>query len=104
MSTNEGKLRIKLGDVRFKRDFGAVGTPLSTYGATKEQIDEVLEKAKEDFPFKIYKDNDGFGTNPKHTFSFYKKNPKNPNESFPLEDLLDVEREIAIWFKKWFGE
>ena len=69
----------------------------------KAQAIEILEDAKADFPFKIYKDNDGFGENPKPVFSFYIKNPVDPDKSFPLEDLLDVESEIALWYQKWFG-
>jgi hypothetical protein len=36
--------------------------------------------------------------------SFYEKNPMDPDKSFPVEDLLDVEREIALWLQKWFGK
>lgn len=65
---------------------------------------KILDEAGTDFPFKIYKDNDGFGKDPKPTFSFYIKNPVDPDKSFEVEDLLEVEREIALWLKKWFGE
>jgi hypothetical protein len=64
----------------------------------------ILDATKADFPYKIYKENEGFGENPKPAFSFYEKNPMDPDKSFPVEDLLDVEREIALWLQKWFGK
>jgi hypothetical protein len=74
-------------------------------GLLYKKLDKkTLDEAKQDFPFKIYKDNNGFGENPKPVFSFYLKNPQDPDKSFPLEDLLDVESEVALWLLKWFGK
>jgi hypothetical protein len=69
-----------------------------------EPFTTILDEAKKDFPYKIFKDNNGFGENPEPVFSFYIKNPVDPDKSFPIEDLLEVESKIAIWHKKWFGK
>ena len=75
-------------------------------GMTNAQLltNQLIEKIKADFPFKIYKDNDGFGPHPEPVFSFYIKNPADPDKSFEVEDLLEIESKIALWLKKWFGK
>jgi hypothetical protein len=69
----------------------------------QQQVFDILDKAKADFPYKIYNDNDGFGKDAKPFFSFYVENSKNPDKSFPVNDTK-VAQDFAIWAEKWFGK
>ncbi len=104
---SEGKLKERAQSIRRIYDdtpcLDSSGKVNPLWDMEKFVSVKILDEAKANFPFKIYKDNDELGENDKPTFSFYIKNSSNPDQSFPVENLLDVEREISLWFKEWFG-
>jgi hypothetical protein len=100
LSNSSKKQAIKLTEEgELQKELKKLETVLPMEYASKNAVLELMDEAKDDFPYKIYFDNNMDG---KH-YSFYPKNPKDPNKAVQVTDTVEISSKIAAWFKKWFG-